>query len=420
MKERILKQFRKNRLSVFSSRFILAMLIVALLADFLANEKPVVCNYKGRIYFPVFRSYLVNLQAARWQDDFQNADWKTLNYDWSVFPPIPYLPENIDKNNLHSTSPFSQQPVKAMRWRHWMGTDELGHDILSAMIHGTRIAILVGLISMVIAGFIGVLVGSLAGYFGDEKLLISKGQLFSAAVFVPLSFFYGFSTRYYVLKDSISESLTGFILQVLVSLVISAFVLFIGYRLGKTAGRISFLSKRVRIPVDLILSRLMEVLTSIPTLFLIISIVAVAKPSLFLVMAIIGLTTWTGIARFMRAELLKIRNLDYIEAAQALGYSEKRILLKHAIPNALTPVFIALAFGIASAILIESTLSFLGIGVPPETLTWGSLLSEARQTPSAWWMAVFPGFAIFITVTVYNLAGEGLSDALDPRLRKES
>jgi peptide/nickel transport system permease protein len=159
-------------------------------------------------------------------------------------------------------------------------------------------------------------------------------------------------------------------------------------------------------------------MVSIPTLFLIISIIAIAKPSIFIVMAVIGLTSWTGIARFIRAELLRIRSLEYIEAANALGYSEFRTIFRHAIPNALSPVLIAVAFGIASAILIESTLSFIGIGVPPETMTWGSLLSSARQSTAAWWLAIFPGFAIFITVTVYNLVGEGLTDALDPRLKK--
>ena len=149
-----------------------------------------------------------------------------------------------------------------------------------------------------------------------------------------------------------------------------------------------------------------------------VSIVAIAKPSLLIVMVVIGLTSWTGIARFIRGELLRVRNLEYIEAANALGFPEFRTLFKHAIPNALSPVLIAIAFGIAAAILIESTLSFLGIGVPPEILTWGALLSSARQSPTAWWLAIFPGAAIFLTVTIYNLVGEGLTDALDPRLRK--
>jgi peptide/nickel transport system permease protein len=134
-------------------------------------------------------------------------------------------------------------------------------------------------------------------------------------------------------------------------------------------------------------------------------------------MVVIGVTSWTGIARYIRAELLKIRSLEYIEAANSLGFSNFRTLLKHAIPNALSPVLIAIAFGIASAILTESSLSFLGFG-SGDSVTWGSLLSSARQSPQAWWLAIFPGFAIFITVTVFNLIGEGLTDAMDPRLRK--
>jgi peptide/nickel transport system permease protein len=132
-------------------------------------------------------------------------------------------------------------------------------------------------------------------------------------------------------------------------------------------------------------------------------------------MVIIGLIGWTSIARFIRAELLRIRNLSYIEAARAMGFSEFQILLKHAIPNALGPVLITLAFGIASAILLESTLSFLNIGVSDEDVSWGKLLSYARQREEAWWLAVFPGLAIFITVTIFNLIGEGLSDAFENR-----
>jgi peptide/nickel transport system permease protein len=135
-------------------------------------------------------------------------------------------------------------------------------------------------------------------------------------------------------------------------------------------------------------------------------------------MVIIGLTSWTEIARFTRAEFLKIRNLEYIQAGQALGYSEARIIFRHALPNGIAPALVAIAFGIASAILIESGLSFLGIGVPADVVTWGSLVNAGRENFQAWWLVVYPGLAIFITVTIYNLLGEGLRDALDPRLKK--
>jgi|SRR6185312_3553756 len=412
------KQFRKNKIAVYSLRFVYTLIFFAVLADFLANEKPLMCSYHHKTYFPVLRSYAVGAGIVQWPADLQNVDWKKLEYDWAIFPPIPYLPENIDESNVHSVGPFDKQQVKSTRWRHWLGTDELGHDIFSAMIHGTRIALLVGIVSMSIATLIGLFIGALAGYFGDERLKISRAGLIFNVIFLILGMFYAFGARSYILADALATSFFNLFVQLAISLAIFVAILWVGTRISKPFQKIPGLSKKVKIPIDIIVSRAIEVMISIPTLFLIIAIVAIGKPSLMLVMLVIGATSWTGIARFIRAELLRIRNLEYIEAAHALGYSEWRTIFRHAIPNALSPVLIAIAFGIASAILTEATLSFLGIGVPAETLTWGALLSAARSKPTAWWLAIFPGLAIFVTVTVYNLLGEGLTDAMDPRLRK--
>jgi peptide/nickel transport system permease protein len=120
----------------------------------------------------------------------------------------------------------------------------------------------------------------------------------------------------------------------------------------------------------------------------------------------------------MRGEMLKVRQLDFIQAARALGYADLRIIFVHALPNAFAPVLVSIAFGIASAILVESGLSFLGIGVPPETVTWGSLLASARSATGAWWLAIFPGLAIFLVVTLFNILGEGIRDAIDPKLQQ--
>jgi peptide/nickel transport system permease protein len=413
------KQFRKNRVAVWSLRIIWLLVILAVLADFLANEKPLVCKYRGSVYFPVFREYLVDAGLSQWPKDLQNVEWKDLKYDWSLFPLIPYLPKNLDHQNEHSVSPFATQNIPSKHWKHWMGTDELGHDILAGMLHGTRIALTVGLVSMSVALFIGLLLGAMAGYFGDERLKMSRARMYMNSLFFVLALFYGFGSRSYALHDALADSFGSFCVQLLISFVIILFVQAAGNVFVPALKFIPFLRKKVSIPVDMIVSRLIEIMLSVPTLFLIISVSAIlTKPSIFIVMIIIGLTGWTGIARFIRAELLRIRNLEYIEAANALGFSEFRILFRHAIPNALSPVLIAVAFGIASAILTESTLSFLGIGVPAETITWGSLLARARETPTAWWVAIFPGFAIFLTVTIFNLVGEGLTDALDPRLKK--
>jgi peptide/nickel transport system permease protein len=170
--------------------------------------------------------------------------------------------------------------------------------------------------------------------------------------------------------------------------------------------------------IDMLISRLIEIVITFPRFFLIITIVALVESgTLWLIMALIGLTGWTSIARFMRGEVLRVRNLDYVSAATALGYSTPRIIFRHVMPNAIAPVLIYAAFGIVSAILFESALSFLGFGVPPTVVTWGSVLHHARSSTYSWWLAIFPGAMIFITVSAFNLIGDALRDATDPRLR---
>ena len=164
--------------------------------------------------------------------------------------------------------------------------------------------------------------------------------------------------------------------------------------------------------------RLIEIVNAIPALFLLLAAVAILeKPSIISVMVIIGLLRWTSIARFIRAELLRVRSLEFIEAAEAMGYSDWRIIIRHAIPNAIAPVLITIAFGVASAILIEAFLSFLGIGLENDEITWGLLLSFARESTTSWWLAIFPGLAIFVTVTLFNLIGDGLTEALDSKMQ---
>jgi len=412
------QQFYKNRIAVFCLRLVFSFVFIALFADFLANEKPLVAKYENTLYFPVFKEYAVDLGMADWQPEFRNVSWKDLNYDFVVWPLVPYLPRNIDVINTW-VGPFDSQNVESSKWKHWLGTDDLGHDVLAGMIHGTRIALLVGIVSMGIAALIGIFFGAIAGYYGDDKLKMNIPTIISYVLGFFIAVFYAFGTRSYVLTDAIGTSFGSFVVELFWSILLFVAIMAFFRVLVFFINKIPLNFKKISIPIDILISRLIEIVVSIPQLFLIISIAAVvAKPSIFIVMVIIGLTTWTGIARFTRAEFLRIRNLEFIEAASALGYKELRIIVKHALPNALSPVLIAIAFGIASAILIESTLSFIGVGVPAETITWGSMLSKSREVSSAWWLAIIPGFAIFITVTIYNLIGEGLTDAMNPKLKK--
>jgi peptide/nickel transport system permease protein len=169
--------------------------------------------------------------------------------------------------------------------------------------------------------------------------------------------------------------------------------------------------------IDHVISRIIEILITIPTFFLIIAIIAFLPPSIYNIMIVIGLTGWTGVARFVRAEFFKLRGLDFVVASRALGASNNRLIFLHMLPNAMAPVLVSAVFGVAGAILTESSLSFLGFGVPPPTPSWGDILSQSRDyIEFAWWLTTFPGLAIFLSITAYNLVGEGLRDAMDPKL----
>jgi peptide/nickel transport system permease protein len=171
--------------------------------------------------------------------------------------------------------------------------------------------------------------------------------------------------------------------------------------------------------VDLALYRVVEVFMAIPVLFLLIVAAAVLPRNTYVMMAIIGCVTWTGAARFTRAEFLKLRSQDFVQSARAVGLPLRSILFKHMLPNGVTPVLVDMSFAIAAAILIETALNYLGLG-PEGQASWGKLLSSATgQTGTfLWWLAIFPGFAIFLTVLSYNLIGEALRDAIDPKLKK--
>jgi peptide/nickel transport system permease protein len=212
-------------------------------------------------------------------------------------------------------------------------------------------------------------------------------------------------------RDVMARMIHGTRISLSVGFVAVSIYTVIGVFLGALAG---FYGGRV----DMIISRLIEVMICFPTFFLILTVLAFLPPSIYNIMIVLGLTGWTGVARLVRGEFLKQRKIDYVSAAKAVGASDLRIIFYHILPNSLAPVLVSATFGIAGAILVESSLSYLGFGVPPPTPSWGEILSQSKNyIDFAWWLTIFPGVAIFLTITAYNLVGEGLRDAVDPRLK---
>jgi peptide/nickel transport system permease protein len=212
-------------------------------------------------------------------------------------------------------------------------------------------------------------------------------------------------------RDVFSRMVYGARISLSVGLVAVLLSLVIGVTVGAIAGYFGGW-------VDTLIMRLVEIVMCFPRIFLILMLIAFLGPNILIVMAVIGFTGWTGLARLVRAEFLSLKERDYVQAARALGAGNRRIIFKHILPNALSPVYVSAVLGVGGAILIESSLSFLGLGVQIPTPSWGNILTSGMNyIESAWWLMLFPGLAILVTVLSYNIVGEALRDLLDPRLK---
>lgn len=241
--------------------------------------------------------------------------------------------------HLAPQDPFAQDLMSRLQppsSAHWLGTDDLGRDVFSRLVYGSRISLSVGFVAVGIALIIGVTLGLIAGYKGGK--------------------------------------------------------------------------------IDALIMRSVDVMLSIPTIFLILVVLAFLGPNIYNVMAVIGLTAWPGLTRLVRGETLSVRERDYIQAAIIAGLPDRRILFIHILPNVAAPILVSATLGVAGAVLTESGLSFLGLGVQPPMPSWGNVLAIGKDyLHIAWWLTLFPGLAILITVLAFNLLGEGLRDVLDPR-----
>jgi peptide/nickel transport system permease protein len=336
-------RFRRQKLGMLALLFVAFLALVAVLSPAIAGTRPVVCKYKGEIYFPAMGYFIASWENPVFRGpEFRGRYPQNLKRNdpdsWAIWPLVYQDPFRRVRDDEWEGRPGSEgfAPPSSV---NYFGTTQPGVDVFAKMVHGTRIALLVGFVSTGIAAVIGITLGAFAGYF--------RGW------------------------------------------------------------------------VDMGLSRIIELVMCIPALILILALIAILEaPTIWHLMAVLGATGWTGIARLTRGEFIKLSTSEFVTAAQALGASGPRVMFRHILPNALAPVLVPISFGIAAAILIESGLSFLGFGAPPPNPSWGTLLNAGRENLQMWWLILFPGIAIFLTVLAYNLIGEGVQSATDPRLRE--
>ncbi len=274
-------------------------------------------------------------------------------------------------------------------------------DVVWQRLRHNRMALVGGLIVLTMF-----LMAAAASFSSTDPAAIDVGQSL-----LPPSMVHPFGTDD-LGREVFVRMLYGARISLLVGFVAVGISTIIGIILGALAGYYGSW-------VDALVMRFVDIMLCFPTFFLILAVIAFLDPSIWNIMIVIGLTSWMGVARLIRAEFLSLRQRDFVLAAQALGASDLRLIFRHILPNAMSPVLVSATLGVAGAILTESALSFLGIGVQPPTPSWGNMLIIGKQTlGSAWWLSVIPGMAILITVLGYNLLGEGVRDALDPRLKE--
>jgi peptide/nickel transport system permease protein len=328
------------------------------------------------------------------------------------------LPLSFPPEQLHLTAiylpPFQWQQFASDTPFHWLGTDHLGRDVLANIVYGCRTAFLISIPAMAIATGLGLLLGGIAGFYGNRTIKLSVLALFVILIAVVLAYYYGFYLRQFVIIESpgINNTLDLVISWILFLAILTAGV-FLSHHLNKRFSPIGHLY----VPIDQIVMKCIELLSSIPRIIFILCLAAYAKPSLANLILITGFTYWTEPARLIRAELLRIKALNYIESARAMGMADFYILIRHALPNSLSSIIVAATFGIAGLISLEATLSFLNIGMPADIASWGKMVASARNNFSAWWLVLFPGLTLCGTVLSIQTISNWLIEKLNPRNR---
>ena len=384
---RHLRKLQKTRFAIY---IILAWVMIAILHPFIANDSPLLAKNQEGICSPIILKI------------FNPKSIDHNEYSWKLMPLIPYSSRTLDLKNANYKSPFEQQDVSGFHTRHWLGTDKLGRDTFAGLLYGSYFALIIGIGASLLSVLIGVSIGLFAGYWKNDKLTLNPIQILFSLL-MGFSLFYSLSVGFFF----------GFAFDVLFEIIFIVILMSILAYLLNLSGHLKLRS--YSIPVDNIVLRILEVFKSVPVLFFILSFLALFPvANTYSIIIIIAIVTWPISCRYTRAEVLSINEEDYIESARVLGLPNLNIVTQHILPNVISPALIVFAFGVSSAVVLEATLSFLGLGLSVDQVTWGSMLSEVRSNFKAWWLVFFPGVMLFVVVSSMNV----LSDGVNKFLRK--
>lgn len=374
---------------------------VALLAPFLTGNEPLVVIRDKGFAMPLLRKRLAGWGLASAPE--KPAAWREAESNDTllvVWPPVPYEPLQPDY------SAFLQAPLSVSGPSsplHVLGTDALGRDVLAGLLHATHHTLLVAFSAMALSFLVGTVLGASAGFWGNTGLRLSWPAMLLLPIYVVAGWFWAFSVREPALQRAMSQGGGHLLVQALFSLSLwGAISLMLTLLTQRLVRKLAPKARQLCVPLDDLIIKMIEILSVLPRLLILMALVPFFQAGWGWVILILGLLSWTGIARLWRNNILSFRSRDYVLAAKALGLRQSYVLLRHILPNASGPVAVAAANGLAGIVLSEAALSFLGFGLPQETLTWGRMLMSARFHPDAWWLTLFPALCLAGFIALCN------------------
>ncbi len=392
-------QYRPNVPGILKDKLaygiIVFFLVLSIIAPFIANEKPIYVDVESERIWPIF-------SETNWNAKCQDRSCK------KFYTLIPFSPSTLDIRVRHK--PPGSKSVIAEKKRHLLGTDGLGRDILSILIHGSRTALWISVFSVLIAFGFGLIYGMTMGYFGNNRLKMSAGQIIILFILILLTVY---------LMKFITNLRTAFNIGTSTSVLMLLSVFGIFILLWRWCrGILKNATSNISIGLDNIGMRIIDMIKALPALFIILFILQLLNsPHVYYLILLIAFLIWPTFARHARAETMRLSHTSAVQSAVLMGRGDLSIWRYEILPYVIRPLLVTLAFSIASAIILEATLSFLGIGMPADHVSWGSLINEARQHPSSWWLLFFPGVCMLALIWSFQHLGRTWENRLQKSKR---